>query len=63
MDIASFENCTLSIGRGDGTNGSRRAEVEAVSYSVFVLGLRRRLRRSSGLGHLPPQMGAYDHLG
>ena len=63
VDSASFENCTLSIGRGDGTNGSRRAEVEAVSYSVFVLGLRRRLRRSPGLGHLPPQMSAYVHSG
>ena len=26
VDSASFENCTLSIGRGDGTNGRRRAE-------------------------------------
>ena len=54
MDSASFENCTLSIGRGDETNRSRRAEVEAVSYSVSVLALRRRLLDSAGLGRLPP---------
>ena len=63
MDSASFENCTLSIGRGDGTNGSRRAESGPVSRSLPVLALRRRLGRSPGPGRLTPQVSAGDHSG
>ena len=63
VDSASFENCTLSIGRGDGTNGSRRAESGPVSRSLPVLALRRRLGRSPGPGRLTTQVGAGNHPG
>ena len=56
-------DCTLSIGRGDGTNGSRRAESGPVSRSLPVLALRRRLGRSPGPGRLTPQVSAGDHSG
>ena len=42
---------------------SRSREAGAVSRSLSVLALRRRLRRSTGPGRLTPQVSAGDHPG